>query len=168
MKKEGTFIIHKREAALKCMEKHPNQLKEMAKKAHEMYNLALMALESRRKNYPYEFMDCLFDSDSERRLCKLFVEHKLLIKPEEGKNIHFKINRCHVDFFIKNSVFVEFHPPLQYGRKKGETVKSYYQEKRKILDENGYKDYPLIIIDRLRNVEPKINKIKKLMSLKSN
>ena len=33
------------------MEKHPNQLKTMSKKAHEMHNLDLLALESRRKNF---------------------------------------------------------------------------------------------------------------------
>ncbi|MCK4589576.1 MAG: hypothetical protein KAT77_03975 [Nanoarchaeota archaeon] len=166
MKKKGTFKKHQKEAALRCMVKNPNQLKEMAKKAHEMYPLALLALESRRKNYPYKFMDCLFDSDSERRLCQIFVKERLIKKPEEGKNIHFRINRHHVDFFIKNKVFVEFHPPMTYGTRKGETVKSYYEEKRKVLDRNGYKKYPLIVIDRLRNIESKINKIKNLISFK--
>ena len=168
MKLKGTFNDHQKEAALKCLEKHPTQLKDMSKKAHELYPLALLALESRRKNYPYKFMGCLFDSDSERRLCEIFVNRGLINKPEEGKNIHFKINRSHVDFFIQKEVFVEFHPPLKYGLKSGETVKSYYQEKRKILDKNGYENYPLIVIDRLRNIELKISKIKKLMSLELN
>jgi len=168
MKNQGTFKIHQREAALKCMEKHPNQLKNMSKKAHELHPLGLLALESRRKNYPYEYMGCLFDSDSERRLCETFVKNGLIEKPQEGKNIHYKIKRCHIDFFINNKIFVEFHPPVQYGGKKGETVKSYYNERRKILDENSYNRFPLIIIDRLRNLEPKIKEIKKLMSLKLN
>lgn len=166
MQNRGTFNQHQKEAALSCMEKNPNQLKEMSKRAHQLYPLALLALESRRKNYPYKFMNCLFDSDSERRLCKIFVENNLMEKPEEGKNIHFRINRHHVDFFIQNTIFVEFHPPADYGRTKGETVKSYYDNKRKVLDENGYKDYPLMVIDRLRNIEPKIDKIKKLLSIK--
>lgn len=168
MKLKGTFNEHQKEAALKCLEKHPNQLKDMSKKAHELYPLALLALESRRKNYPYEFMGCFFDSDSERRLCEIFVKYGLMDKPEENKNVHVKINRHHVDFFIKNKVFVEFHPPLQYGRKRGETLKSYYEEKRKILDKSGCKNYPLIVIDRLRDIEPKINKIKCLLSLEFN
>jgi len=133
-----------------------------------LYPLALLALESRRKNYPYEFMGCFFDSDSERRICEIFVKYGLMDKPEEGKNVHLKINRHHVDFFIQNKVFVEFHPPLKYGRKRGETLKSYYEEKRRVLDENGYKNYPLIVIDRLKNIEPKINRIKNLLSFKLN
>ena len=168
MKIKGTFNKHQKEAALKCLEKHPEQLKDMSRKAHELYPLALLALESRRKNYPYEFMGCFFDSDSERKLCEILINRGLMDKPEEGKNVHFQINRCHVDFFIKNKIFVEFHPPLQYGRKKGETLKTYHQEKRKILDENGYKDYPLIVIDRLGNIEPKINKIRNLLALELN
>lgn len=164
MKKKGTFHKHQRKAALRCRKKHPNQLKEMSKKSHKLYNLGLLALESKRKNYPYKFMNCLFDSDSERRLCQIFIKHRLMIKPEEGRNIHFKINRCHIDFFIKNKVFVEFHPPVKY--RMNETLKSYYEKRRRLLDENGYRNYPLIAIDRLRNIEPKIKKIKKLLSLK--
>lgn len=166
MKKNGTFNIHQKEAALNCMKKNPTQLKDMSKKAHELYPLGLLALESRRKNYPFEFMECLFDSDSERRLCKIFVENGLIEKPEEGKNIHYKIGKYHVDFFLNNQIFVEFHPPADYGRTKGETVKSYYLYKRNVLDRNGYKNYPLIVIDRLRDIEPKIRKIKNLMSFK--
>lgn len=166
MKTKGTFNKHQKKAALICMKKNPNQLKEMSEKAHRLYPLALLALESRRKNYPYEFMGCLFDSDSERRLCKLFLENSLINKPEEGKNIHFKIKHYHVDFFIKNKVFVEYHPPADYGRTKGETIKSYYNYKRNVLDKNGYKDFPLIVIDRLKPIEHKIRKIKKLVSLK--
>ena len=70
------------------------------------------------------------------------------------------------DFFINNLVFVEFHPPQNYDGKKIETVKSYYQGRRKILDENGYKNYPLIVIDRLQNLEHKINRIKELVTFK--
>jgi|TARA_B100001971_G_C18239214_1_gene569570 hypothetical protein len=164
MKKNGTFFEHQRKAAIKCMEKNPNQLKEMSTKAHRLYPLALLALESRRKNYPYEFMDCLFDSEDERKLCKIFVNHKLMIKPEEGKNIHFRINNYHIDFLIKDEVFVEYHPPMTYGTRKGETVKSYYEERREILDKNGYRKYPLVTIDRLNQIESKINKIKKLLT----
>ena len=168
MKFYGTFNDHQKVAALKCLEKHPSQLKDMSKKAHELYPLALLALESRRKKWPYSFMGCFFDSDTERRLCKIFVEHNLIRVPEEGKNVHYKINKCHIDFFLQNKIFVEFHPPIRYGKKKGETVSTYFHERRKILDKNGYENYPLILIDRLSNVESKIGKIRELITLKLN
>ena len=167
MKKKGTFHKHQREAALKCRKNNPNQLKEMSKKAHEMYPLALLALESRRKNYPYEFKKCLFDSGNERNLCKIFVEEGLMKSPIEGVNVHFRIKRCHVDFFLKKKVFVEYHPPRTFG-KKIETLKSYYSERRKLLDENGYGHYPLFVFDRLRNMEAKLRKIKKYIYSPSN
>ncbi len=167
LKRKGTFKTHQKNAALSCMKQHPNQLKEMSKRAHELHPLALLALESRRNNYPYEYMNCLFDSDSERKVCEIFVQKGLMINPREGENIHFRIKRCHVDFFIKRKVFVEFHPPINYGQKKGETMKSYYAKKRTILDKNGYQEYPLIVIDRIKGIESKINRIKKLLTFKT-
>ena len=166
MLKGGTFNKHQREAALRCMEKNPTQLQEMSRTAHNLYPLGLLALESRRRSCPYRFMSCLFDSGDEMRLCKRFVESNLMAKPVEGINVHFRINRHHVDFFIKNRLFVEYHPPMMYGRKKGETVEGYYKEKRKILDDNGFKDYPLMVIVALKGVDSQIECIKKLVSLK--
>jgi hypothetical protein len=167
MKNKGTFHKHQKEAALKCREKNPNQLKEMSKIAHDKYPLALLALESRRKNYPYEFMDCLFDSNEERKLCKIFVQERLMKTPIEKENIHLRIGRRHIDFFLGNKIFVEYHPPIKYGAK-NETIDNYYTERRKILDDNGYKTYPLIIISTFKEVENKIREIKKLLYSPSN
>ncbi|MFH1275750.1 MAG: hypothetical protein ABIH82_01425 [Candidatus Woesearchaeota archaeon] len=167
MKKEGTFHKHQREAALKCRKKNPNQLKEMSKIAHKKYPLALLALESRRKNYPYNFMNCSFDSNEERKLCEVFINESLIKKPIEGKNVHLRIGRCHVDFFLGNKVFVEYHPPIKYGGS-NETAESYYNSRRNILDNNGYKKYPLVVISSFKEVENKITEIKKLLTLKLN
>lgn len=162
MKNKGIFELHQREAALKCKEKNPNQLKEMSKKAHNLYPLALLALESRRKNYPYEFMNCQFDSEQERLICKKLIEEKLIEKPIEKENIHFRIKRRHIDFFIKNKVFLEFHPPIK-RKEKNETRESYYLERRRLLDENGFKDYPLVLISHLNEVNTKLAEIKALI-----
>ena len=167
MKSKGIFNKHQKNAALKCMEKYPNQLKEMSKKAHELYPLALMALESNRAKWPYEFMGCLFDSESERRLCKIFINNELMTAPIEKENVHYRVNKRHIDFFIKNKVFVEYHPPASYNGKK-ETVEEYYNQRRSILDKNGYQEYPLIVIDRLKPIKSKIERIRKLLSFKFN
>ncbi|MBU3912954.1 MAG: hypothetical protein KKB21_02190 [Nanoarchaeota archaeon] len=162
MKKQGTFNEHQRLAALKCKEKNPNQLKSMSKKAHELYPLALLALESHRKNYPYKFMDCLFDSEQERALCQKLVEKGLIETPIEKENIHFRIGRRHIDFFIQNKVFVEFHPPIKLGNKR-ETREGYYQERRKLLDENGFKSYPLVLISHINEANQKLDEIKVIL-----
>jgi hypothetical protein len=162
MIENGTFFQHQKMAAIKCKEINPNQLKEMSKKAHELYPLGLLALQSHRKNFPYEFEGCLFDSNSERNLCKKLVEVGLINAPIENKNVHFKIKKCHIDFFIQNKLFLEYHPPRRFG-KKIETTRSYYLERRKLLDENGFKDYPLKVIFDLRNLDKKIHEIKDLI-----
>lgn len=162
MKRLGTFNEHQKLAALKCREKNPSQLKEMSKKAHQKYPLALLALESRRKNYPYSFMDCLFDSDSEKFLCQKLVENGLIERPIENVNIHFRIGRCHIDFFIQNKLFLEFHPPRKFGRNI-ETEEGYYQQRRKLLDLNGFESYPLFIIFNLNRLDEKLKEIKNII-----
>jgi len=162
MKKIGTFNEHQKKAALKCKEKNPFQLKEMSKKAHEKYPLALLALESHRKNYPYEFMGCLFDSNDERIICQKLVKKGLIEKPIEKVNVHFRIRRCHIDFFIQNKLFIEFHPARKFGRTI-ETERGYYKERRKLLNKNGFEKYPLIIINNLKDADFKVEEAEKLI-----
>lgn len=165
MRRDGTFYQHQRNAGIKCLEKNPQQYKQMSKKAHSLYPLALLALDSRRKNRPYEFMGCLFDSKSEMIFCELLFKHGLINKPEEGKNVHFRVNRFHIDFFI-NGIFIEYHSPLCYGRHREETSESYYLKRRKILDGAGFQNYPLIVIDKLKGAESKLDAIRELFSFK--
>lgn len=164
MKEQGTFSEHQRKAALKCMENNPNQLKEMSKTAHEKYPLTLLALESRRRNYPYRFMNCHFDSNEERKLCEIFIQEGLMKEPIEKVNGHIRIKRCHVDFFVGNKVFVEYHPTRNYGRT-SETSESYYNERRKLLNDSGFKNYSLVIIKSLRSdeIKTKLEEIKNLL-----
>lgn len=162
MKNKGIFNEHQRLASLKCIEKNPLQLKEMSKKAHSKYPLALLALESKRKNYPYSFMNCSFDSNEERIICKKLIDKGVLESPTENVNVHLRVGKCHVDFFIKNLVFVEFHPPRKFGRKI-ETSENYYNERRKLLDDNGYNKNPLIVINNLKEADKKIEDIKSII-----
>ena len=159
MKKKGIFYKHQREAAIKCVEKNPNQLKEMAKKAHRLYpDLAIRGIRSGRKNSPYLFMNCKFDSKEEREFCQLLLKLGYMEKPIEGKNVHIKIGECEIDFLIQGKYFIEYHPPSKYGENKGETISTYYEKRRKHLDKNGYKDCPLIVCDRCKNNEIKLKK----------
>ncbi len=163
MKRRGIFNEHQKLAALKCKEKNPNQLKEMSNKAHKLYPLGLLALESRRKNYPFEFMGCFFDSNEERVVCKKLVKEGLLNKPIEKENVHFRIGKCHIDFFIKSKIFLEFHPPVRYGRKRDETKESYYIKRRELLDKNGFRECPLVLISHIKEADEKIQEIKSMI-----
>lgn len=162
LKRKGVYNEHQRLAAFNCKEKNPNQLKEMSDKAHKLYPLALLALESHRKNYPYRFMDCLFDSGQERFLCQKLVEIGLIDRPIEKENIHFRIGKKHIDFFIKNKLFIEFHPSIKLNSKQ-ETKESYYLERRKLLDENGFLNYPLVLISHVNEIDNKLQEIKTML-----
>lgn len=67
--------------------------------------------------------------------------HYQIEKLKEGKNYQKNIGKKLFDFFVFNT-FIEFHPWDWQKR----TPKKYYQERRKILNKNGYEDYPLIVI----------------------
>lgn len=67
--------------------------------------------------------------------------HYQIEKLKEGQNYQKNVGRKLFDFFIKGC-FIEHHPWDWQKR----TPKRYYQERRKILNKNRYKNYPLIII----------------------
>jgi hypothetical protein len=160
MKKNGNFYSHQKEATLKCMQKHPNQLKKMSKRAHELYpDLAYRSRKKQRENSPYWYKDCRFDSNQEREVCKLLINSKLIDVPTEGKNVQFRIRNYEIDFFLKNKVFLEFHPPINLGTRK-ETEKSYFKKRRKILDTNGFEEYPLVVIPHIKKAEEIVREIK--------
>lgn len=164
MKAEGTFLQNSMKGAKKCLELHPNHFSEMGKKAHKLHpELAYTSRLIRRENSPYFFMGCKFDSNQEKEICKLLVERGLIDNPIEGENVHFKINGCDVDFFIQHKVFLEFHPPLTYGRNRGENETDYYLRRRKMLDKNGYKEHSLIVISNFKRAENKIEEISELL-----
>ena len=79
--------------------------------------------------------------------------------PVEGKNVQFRILNYEIDFFLKGKVFLEFHPPLRVGTK-NETEGSYFTQRRKILDDNGFAGYPLIVIPHIEQAEEIIKEIK--------
>ena len=99
----------------------------------------LESVKKQRKNKPYWFIKTPFDSNSEREIA-INIYYQYGIRLIEGKNCHVPISNKEYDFFIKDC-FIEYHP---WDRKK--TLSEYYQERRNILNKNGYKNYPLIII----------------------
>jgi len=115
------------------------------------YRNALLSLKSLRKNRPYKFMDCNFDSNKERECCKLLIYHKIIKNPVEGVNIHFQVDSIEIDFFPQQKIFIEYHPWDWNGR----TTEEYYQERRKILNENDFCEFPLIITKKLADFEIK-------------
>jgi len=138
LKKEGRFLKISHKGGKNCHKIHPN--------------LALSWIKKRRENSPHLFMGCKFDSNEEKEFCKLLVKNDIIKKPNEGINCHIKIGRNDIDFFIKNKLFIEYHPLISYRNKK-ETLNSYYKNRKKILEKNGY-FHPLIVVESIRKLKP--------------
>ena len=82
-----------------------------------------------------------YDSSDEAGISAALQEQFEYI-PKEGKNLHIKIKGGEIDYLIeKLKLFIEYH--VRFDKL---TFKQYYNKRRKILDENGYKDYDLLVI----------------------
>jgi len=92
-----------------------------------------------RKRYLYNGL--YFDSISEMKIGILL--EKVGYNLVSGVNFQISVGNKFIDFFI-NGIFIEYHPILYFHK---HTAKQYYKQRRKVLDENGFKNNPLIIID---------------------
>lgn len=107
-----------------------------------------------RKGLPYWFMGVPFDSNQEREVAK-WLNVKYGFIPKEGINCHVRLDGGEIDFRL-GDIFIEYHPWDTAGRK----IEQYFLDRRKLLDENGYKNYPLIVIDSLEELN--INLFRKI------
>lgn len=61
--------------------------------------------------------------------------------PIEGKTLHIKMKGGEIDYLFKKlKLFIEYHVWFQ-----NETEQEYYKRRRKILNQNGYENYSLIV-----------------------
>ena len=104
----------------------------------------LNSIKSQRENKPYYFHKVPFDSNFEREI-GMNISYQLNIKLKEGINCHVIVGGKEIDFFIRGC-FIEPHPINYFFNKYYKNDKDYYLKRRKILDENGYKKYKLIVI----------------------
>jgi len=96
-----------------------------------------------REKLGYSYWNILFDSMGEMEIA-LNICYQLNIKLKRGKNFQVDVGAKTFDFFI-NNCFIEFHPcPSLYN--KCETRRQYFIKRRKVLNQNGYKNYNLVVI----------------------
>jgi len=120
---------------------HPDRVRENSRKA------ALASLASQRQNSPYYLDNVPFDSNEERQ-AMLIISERFNITPIEGVNCHVRVNGGEVDFRPTENLFIEYHP---WDRKLSEG--QYYENRRKLLDENGFRDCRLIVAKSLEEVK---------------
>lgn len=107
-----------------------------------------------RKRKHILFEDVAYDSNMELECAKLFIKYKIVDKLIENCNCHIKIGTKDFDFFPQRKIFVEFHPLAIFDS--NESYESYYNKWRKVLDSAGYKNYPLVVLPKLKEFEEKV------------
>lgn len=114
-------------------------------------------LERYRRNKRQYFRDVYFSSVGELEVAKQILKHGLEEELVKRKNCHIIIptNNNHFrefDFFIRNRLFVEYHPydPAKLS------IGDYYRERRKILNENGFADKDLVVLKHINEFSQKV------------
>jgi len=98
------------------------------------------------KCYRYPYDDMWFRSKEEIECYKLLKE-ELKVSFE----YEFPIGTKLIDFFINGQLFWEHHPDIKFHNT--ETTEEYYKRRRKLLDENGFNNYPLIVTASLNEFD---------------
>ena len=108
------------------------------------------SMEKLRENSPYIWQNVNFMSKAEMKVAQI-----ILNKPILDINCHIKVNGGIIDFYPQKEdkkfqgKFVEYHPRDWNGL----TPEEYYNKRRKLLDENGFKDKELIVIDNQKFIK---------------
>jgi len=163
MRREGTGLFDievKRKGGKRTHELYPEQVKEWSRKAgkkaqitHKKQGTGFFdvevnrmggsaSVEANRKNSPYIWLGVHFMSKQEMEFART-----ILTKPIVNINCHIKMKGGIIDFFPQSydkkykNKFVEYHP---WDRKL--TEKEYYKSRRDILDNNGFKNYELVVV----------------------
>jgi hypothetical protein len=103
------------------------------------------------KHSKYKWYGVGFLSKAERECAKI-----LLTRPIVNYNCHIRVGSKTIDFFpqkedkIFMGQFVEFHPVVKFLHSESKT--RYYNRRRKALDDNGFKNKKLIVIQNLNEI----------------
>ncbi len=89
----------------------------------------------------YVFDERYFNSFQEVQ-CYRYLKHIGI--PSGKMHIEYRLGKNHFDFFPLKRVFWEHHP---INLKLGKNIYKYGKERRQILDEHGYDNFPLIVSD---------------------
>lgn len=120
-------------------------------------------LKKMREKKPYYYKNVPHDSNAEKNVSKIF--HDIGMPLVIGETVHVRIGNKEIDwrvkgldeFDIKDGTFVEYHPCPQYHDER--TYDEYYEQRRKVLDDNGYGD-DLIVFTSINEVKMVFNETK--------
>ncbi len=126
LKKKVTEYLMKNKKAIFSEKSHKKSLKTI----------------SENKNLFVEGLHFMSGPEAEIGLCLNFQIEKL----KEGYNFQVNVGGKFIDFILHSiKLAIEYHDIMSFQK---ETKESYYKKRRKILNQNGYKDYDLIILNQ--------------------
>ncbi len=137
--------------ARRTAELHPNQLSEMRKRAQELYPDNWQAgLNYLNDNSPFCYMGIGWhNSPIQQKITQLLFE-KLGIIPIKGVNCQVYSGGNEFDFKLLGFIY---EPHVLHNRGSTETREEYCIRKRNAMDNNGLKDYELIVTTTLPEAE---------------
>lgn len=119
--------------------------------------IGMCSLLAQRNKSTYVFANTKFDSQEELAFAKALFDNNIITQFIENKNCHIRVDVYEFDFLI-NNIFIEYHP-----WSKELTHKQYYAFRRKILNENGFKNNKLIVIESKNKVGDFIDRLKQII-----
>jgi len=113
---------------------------------HKVRSLAIASNRKRKfQSHKLKFKSVIFDSRFECEIAMCLYYQKFIKKLIERKNCHVIVG-CKEHDFLFNKQCIEVHSLNNWTNKKFKEAKNYDKKRRKNLNENGYKDYNLIVI----------------------
>jgi len=112
---------------------------------------------------------CGVDHNSKEEALFCFKLNK--ITPNQPDNWQYKMNGEIIDYFLFKQVFIEYHnwyivskapkesqiikqSKIIQDKKKKEKILKYVTKRRSVLDQHGYQDFPLIIVNLKSKLTP--------------
>jgi len=144
---------YKNKTGLWSQESHKKSLETLRRKKIGCYHNKKLQIENGKKGgkktvetlrnkSKYIYKKIHFSSKGELEIA-LCLEQQFNIKIKEKINYQIQISSKTFDFLI-NKCFIEYHPIIPFFTI--ETGKEYYNKRRQVLNQNGYKNYNLVVI----------------------
>jgi len=125
---------------------------ESRKKA--LKNSMKAQLEKRNNRYKGLFFGSKGELATAKFLEKNISDFRLLL----GKTFQINVGSRYFDFLVKKT-FIEFHPGTNWCHDiKG---KEYYDFRRKILDDNGYDDFKLVVLEKIPKTKEELEEFRR-------
>ena len=128
-----------------------NYIENPEKRHADAVRAGKASFQARKNNFPYKMLGISFRSRGEQEIAKYLLEkHNIVVENRISCNI--PVDKYEIDFFLFNTLFLEYHPPCEHYHP-GEKTEDYYQKRRKSLDKNNHKDYPLIVVTNKKQLK---------------